>query len=366
MKPAGLETVFFCVALPPPIQGHAVVSSAILERLKLFGGTNIVVHDIAPKVCKNRLVYHWSRISSVLLAAIRIIIEGRASNSIAYLVLESGGGILYNFILIGVCKFKRVNFVLHHHTAAHTKFFQTRFDILRKFAGQRCTHVVLTENMLHDLQNLYPGLAKVIVCGNAFLVDPGPTPSSKQSVTRLGFLSNLTVDKGTLEVLSCFSQMRALGFDVHLTIAGPINEAEVENAVRTMQRICPTTFDYIGAISGVSKVDFFSNIDVFLFPSTYRNEAQPLVILEALSYSRVVIASTAGYIAEMLPADWTTALDDSKFSTVVAGLLIQLRSEGPCPSSASDQAKHHFESSRAKSEEQLNELLRILARKATE
>ena len=41
-------------------------------------------------------------------------------------------------------------------------------------------------------------------------------------------------------------------------------------------------------------------MDVFVFPSRYRFEAQPIVLIEALSHGIPVLAPTIGYISELL------------------------------------------------------------------
>jgi hypothetical protein len=47
---------------------------------------------------------------------------------------------------------------------------------------------------------------------------------------------------------------------------------------------------YLGAIHGASKLKFFADINVFLFPSLYRNETQGIVNLEALAADLPVVA----------------------------------------------------------------------------
>ncbi len=55
-----------------------------------------------------------------------------------------------------------------------------------------------------------------------------------------------------------------------------------------------------GPIYGLDKQVFFNTIDVFVFPSRYVNEAEPLVIHEALAYGLPVIATDRGCIAGLV------------------------------------------------------------------
>ncbi len=59
-------------------------------------------------------------------------------------------------------------------------------------------------------------------------------------------------------------------------------------------------FEVIGPVKDEAKEAFFKSIDVFLFPTTYQYEAQPLVILEAMSYGLPVISTNCGYVQELV------------------------------------------------------------------
>ncbi len=56
----------------------------------------------------------------------------------------------------------------------------------------------------------------------------------------------------------------------------------------------------MGPLYGAQKEQFYRQLDVFLFPTNYANEAEPLVIYEAMRQGVHVIACDRGSIAEML------------------------------------------------------------------
>jgi len=58
--------------------------------------------------------------------------------------------------------------------------------------------------------------------------------------------------------------------------------------------------EYVGPLYGEHKERFYRQLDVFLFPTNYANEAEPLVIYEAMRQGVHVIACDRGSIAEML------------------------------------------------------------------
>jgi glycosyltransferase involved in cell wall biosynthesis len=60
---------------------------------------------------------------------------------------------------------------------------------------------------------------------------------------------------------------------------------------------------YYGPVLGDAKKEFFAELNTFVFPTRYRNEAEPLVILEALMNGCPVVANNRGCIRSMLTVD---------------------------------------------------------------
>jgi glycosyltransferase involved in cell wall biosynthesis len=67
--------------------------------------------------------------------------------------------------------------------------------------------------------------------------------------------------------------------------------------------------EYIGPKYGTDKDDFYEEIDILVFPTRYINEAEPLVILEAMCRGIPIIAYGRGCIPEILYADCGKVVD---------------------------------------------------------
>src|SRR4029077_16115808 len=57
---------------------------------------------------------------------------------------------------------------------------------------------------------------------------------------------------------------------------------------------------YLGPVYDEAKTAFYRDLDILLFPTDYANEAEPLVIHEAMRSGVHVIACDRGAISEML------------------------------------------------------------------
>jgi glycosyltransferase involved in cell wall biosynthesis len=116
---------------------------------------------------------------------------------------------------------------------------------------------------------------------------------------RIGLLSNLSAEKGLHEALELAQQSTAANVPLELHLAGPIDDLD-RDAVEDVCSRLPDGPQLWGPVFGEDKDRFFRSIDLFVFPTRYENEAQPLVLLEAMAYGRPVIAFSRGCIEELL------------------------------------------------------------------
>jgi glycosyltransferase involved in cell wall biosynthesis len=149
------------------------------------------------------------------------------------------------------------------------------------------------------LQEHYPsawraGSARAIVLPNAFMTEVAAGPSQTSGDLVLGHLSNLTEDKGALRFLNLFAKLRRKGLAVRAHIAGPAKEPKIRDAITALATEFPDAFRWFGPVYGVEKETFYEGVDVFVFPSAYANEAQPLVLLEALAQGAAVLTTDRG------------------------------------------------------------------------
>lgn len=259
--------------------------------------------DIGPRRYRSRLSYHVNRIFGVLRA---ITLEFRRAGSpkrTIYTVVESGWGRFYNLALVAVARLLRFQIVLHHHTSAHTLNHSVGFELLARVAGRYAIHVVLGQEMACDLHARYPSATLSLVVHNSpFLPVPQDVARVGANLPKLtiGFLSNLANEKGLDCVLDVLRAGRAAGLELDLKLAGPAGSAKVAEQIKSAQLEFGPALTVLGPVGPSEKIGFFTSIDLFLFPSRYKFEAQPLVVLEAMSFGVPVIASRRGYTAEIV------------------------------------------------------------------
>ncbi|WP_374319660.1 glycosyltransferase family 4 protein [Aquabacterium sp.] len=296
------RAIFVVAAMPPPVHGQSVMNLIVADSIRNYSPNNLTISNIAPS-SSNILVYHLSRISRVTIASLRILFSPRRRISV-YSVYESGFGFLYNLLILISARVRMADVFIHHHTSEHCKRHSKRFAVVNWMAGVHAKHIVLSDQMKSDLQDTYGTnlLIRVVNNGSCLSGIPKIDPNHKifDGSISLGHLSNLTPEKGVADVLSIFSELRSRGCPVRLELAGPTADPSIEKAIAEFSALGDNYFRYWGPVFGERKADFLSKVDIFLFPSRYKYEAQPLVLLESMAYGAFCIAYEAGYIPELL------------------------------------------------------------------
>ena len=120
---------------------------------------------------------------------------------------------------------------------------------------------------------------------------------------KLLYLSNMIASKGYLDVLDAIGRAHAQGLQLSAEFAGRWNSDEDRKQFESRARAL-NVWDRVrhhGAVRDRARIDALHRAaDVFLLPSYYREEAQPISIIEALSAATPVIVTRHSGIKDMV------------------------------------------------------------------
>ncbi len=286
--------------LPPPVDGMSRVTALVLDRLRARG--DVEVADLSPGWNGGGPRYHAAKALRVLLAGMRLAAGAMQDDRRFYMPVDSGLGIVYTTALAGLARLFGYERTLHHHSFATITRPTWRMSLLTRVAGADCMHVLLCPAMQLKFQKLYPAARTGMSMSNAIFTPPVPRPRArKPGPLRIGHLSNLCVDKGLDTMFNLLRALRAEDMDVKLVLAGP-GLGRMDNAlVAAGLAAFDGDVEYRGPVDGEAKAAFYRDIDVFVFPTQYRNEAQPLVLFEAMAAGVPVLAYDRGCIGSDIP-----------------------------------------------------------------
>lgn len=202
--------------------------------------------------------------------------------------------------------------VVNHLHGADFKLFRNSVGPLRRrvidFVYQRIQHhIVLTQTMT-DQYGMYPA-AKVHVI-------PNFAPQQTDVTVRMRpekpicflYLSNLLRSKGVLEAMGALSSLHSK-FEFELHIAGAFMDdgyASAEELKSEFDAAFDATFmTYHGTVTGLDKRALFEKCAIFIFPTYYTTEAQPLAAIEAMSFGCAIISTRHNYIPDLLSPEFS-------------------------------------------------------------
>jgi glycosyltransferase involved in cell wall biosynthesis len=284
---------------PPPLHGMSLINEYMRKRISLTDSP--IVIDFSPRTLNRSFMVRFGKIFRVIRCFFQLLsylLADRVGS--VYLGLSGGYGQVYDALFVCVSRvFGRVLY-LHHHSYQYLNQFSWLAKFVFSIAGKNTVHIVACEKMARDLKRLYPVVVDArIISGIAALELWGKEVRHREQVQSIGFLSNISIEKGILEFLDVATWAERERLQVRFLLAGPYQNDEikfmVEERIATLSNVT-----CMGAVYGSEKLKFFDSIDVFLFPTNYVNESEGLVIHEAMSRGVPVIAYSRGCIEEIV------------------------------------------------------------------
>ena len=214
-------------------------------------------------------------------------------------------------LTIILCRVLRYQVTLHHHSYGYINEPIRLMRWINKALSHQDAHVFLSNGMAQSFFRKYLPSKKYLVNHNfaqlgGFLnqaiekLHHHTRAAGPKKRHQVGLLSNLIMTKGLDTFLEVAREVvkQDLPFDFHL--AGPIPGEAEQKLVDKARVDLDDRLHYSGPLYGTEKLDFLCKLDVFLFPTRYYHEAQPIVILEALACGCSVVSTDRGAISEDL------------------------------------------------------------------
>jgi glycosyltransferase involved in cell wall biosynthesis len=362
--PGNVPGVIAIGPLPPWITGQSIATEAVVSRF-CRDLPQVRMIDTAPRNRRGRWRQRLSRLPRYAAALAALL--GRQAADWAYLVVDADSGMYFNILCAAVARRRGMRLVLHHHNYSYIARATTRMRALAWAAGVDAVHVTLCAAMSRELTHRYPGVRRTAELSNAHILGARGRPKAERPPRfTIGHLSNLCVEKGLGVVIDLVRVLRQAGIDAHLRLAGPAADESVSRIIADVQAEMPGHVTYDGPLYGERKDAFYKDISVFAFPSAYRNEAESIVILEALAAGTPVVAYGQCCIPNLIGDHGGLMVPAREaFAPVSLPLLICWATRAASLEEASVAARHQFDRLLEASEAQLAGLLQLVGTSAS-
>jgi glycosyltransferase involved in cell wall biosynthesis len=274
-----------------------------------------------------------------------------------------------DWLVMFLCRPFFKNVILHWHAAGLAKWLETEAVISFRAATYRLFRpvdlsLVLSRYNFADAEKLLSRRVRIV---NNGIPDPCPDFDAsirphrrKRFVQRqkilagdlsgspvtisVLFLAHCTREKGLFAaidgVLAANRELAArhLPMELRLTIAGNFvtdgEQAEFDKLHRNPE--VARLVQYAGFVSGERKIELLREADLFLFPTRYLGENQPVNLIEAMAFGLPLVTTRWRSLPEMLPPDYPGFVSGQDADEIAATLLnVLARKSG-------EHAREHF------------------------
>ena len=267
------------------------------------------------------------------LRAARLLLLGRR-RTVYLLLAQSWPGFLRDAVFIGLSCVRGQRLVTHLKGGGYADFYAGLPAWKQRAVASvlsRASAILVLSGSFREHFSFVPGYEeKVEVVFNGLPFPEARLPALGKRLPEAGqpvrilYLSNLVESKGYLELLEAVRILvRERGLDVECRFCGEFLLSSDEQRYATPAEAHDDFFDRVsradlqdhvrwaGRAGGDEKLDALAEAHIFVLPTRYRNEGQPVSIIEALASGCAVVATRHRGIPEMLSEGAAGVLLDS-------------------------------------------------------
>lgn len=342
-------TILLAGVVPPPVHGQSLATKALFDS-DLPGMRKRIIEIRSSQNLTEVGKFSLTKALSLFPLIWRTWKEClRYRPTTLYYTAGSGAWIPFirDFAFLGLCRpfFRRT--VIHYHSGDLVEFLER--SQLRNLAGQfiygrgawtislgqGCPAPNYPQNRIFEVPN---GIAAPSDLGE-------PMP---QEPFRILFLGNLYEDKGIFDLLeACKILASQTSRPISVSLVGNYPDEETRTKVTETIKSLPSGIhcEPPAPAFGDKKWKQLRSHDALVFPSYYRRENLPLVVIEAMAASLPVVSTRWRGIPSLIEDGQTGFLTPISDPTAIAGALLQLSNSPGLATQLGRNARRKYEAS---------------------
>jgi glycosyltransferase involved in cell wall biosynthesis len=333
---ANENKILFLSVLPPPFYGSAMSSQTCLEVLQQ--DKDLKIFNIKTNFSKK-----FDDVGKMSLAKIggffyilnKIIVYSiKNKPDLVYIMPATAGfAFIRDFAFAFALKLMKKNIIYHLRTRITDEDKNNRIkNYILKKAFKNCKVIVLGQELKSNIKTYFHE-DDIFILPNAVqqtLNNEMYEKIEKERLTgsgsRLVFISNMMKPKGwpvTIEAANILNQMN-INFSLIFAGSWPSDKEKDEFYNLVTKYKLNDKVSYAGYVDAEGKNNLLANSDILVFPTEYKFEALPRVIIEAFEYGLPVITTRNGSIPDMVIHNKTGFLLSGNSAKEIAGHIVAL------------------------------------------
>jgi glycosyltransferase involved in cell wall biosynthesis len=291
--------------LPDPIDGCSISNSTLCKNLEKRDIKFRTINTNTKVVSSNQgSEFSFKKAFSFLRVYFKMYLIFK-SNVVYTTPGQTFFGVLKYSPFFLLCKFLRKPYIIHVHGNYLGLEYQSLKGLKKKIfyflISSASRGIVLSESLRANFIGLLSNDRVFVVenfAGNELYDKFNPSLREKEKPVIL-FLSNLIAQKGIIDVLDAFIILKKANVNFKAYIAGKI-EQEFESIINEKLQILGDFVEYKGIIYGEQKYQLLNKSNIFILPTYYKMEGQPISILEAMAMGNIIITTKHAGIPDVV------------------------------------------------------------------
>jgi glycosyltransferase involved in cell wall biosynthesis len=295
---------FLLIGPFPPILNGVTVSNDYLHKWLLSKGDKVTIINTESGVLSSAQG-EKNKIRKMLsfLWVYRQVWQVIGKDTVYITIGQTFFGILKYYPFVVFCRLLRIPYVLHIHggyLSTSFKQMSSRKQSMVNHILQKSRSVIaLSESLANQLKKTFPEV-HVSIVENFYakeLIDPSWSKSKSENI-RFLYLSNLMIGKGILEFLDALILLKERSVPFTVAIAGAV-ENGLEHTLKAKLAHLEDCITFLGVADFKAKKHLLYNSDVFVLPTWYVMEGQPISMIEAYVTQNIVVSTQQGGIPDI-------------------------------------------------------------------
>ncbi|WP_195695125.1 glycosyltransferase family 4 protein [Priestia megaterium] len=294
------ESICIIGQFPPPVHGLSTALKTIIDSEHMKDKYSITFIDIKEnKKFFNNLMK----------------IRQNDSDLYYFTISQSTFGNLRDMIILNLLISKNKKVIIHYHGGYYKTLYEKMSKFQKRLNKKLISRIDIMIALGESLKKMFSDVidsSKIRVCENyvenSSLADESSINKKiaayeYKSKIEVLYLSNFIKSKGYLDVLHAAKDLRGENISFHFAGAFFNKQDEDEFMQFINNHELQEYVYYHGIVKGKDKKELLINSDVFVLPTYYTHEGQPISIIEAMGNGLTIITTNHGGIKDIVEKD---------------------------------------------------------------
>jgi glycosyltransferase involved in cell wall biosynthesis len=330
---------------PNPISGVSLANKVVKEVLEESNGfqtseinTSYPVFEDTVGSFSFKKALFFLKINSKFLKIFNSDIVYITPGQTFFGILKYGLFILLSFLL-------KKELIIHVHGNYLGQQYEELKGIKKKifhFLISKFTKgIVLSESLMSNLTPFIASKDIHILYNFAEGYLTGKSDIKRVEELRICYLSNLMEEKGITYLLTALEELEKRNIPYTARIAGNIDQNLEGVILKKIEKLKSTT--YIGVVYDKDKKELLDWSTIFVLPTFYKMEGQPISIIEALATGNIIIATKHAGIPDIIKDKKNGYIVEPKDAIGIVNALVYLNENKTRILEISNYNKTYFE-----------------------